>query len=140
MFVIKDESEFPLVKVKFGKEITNYDDLNLFFNLWNKLYQDEKNFTFLLDTSECGKIPIKYSYYMAKKIKEIKKLKKHYLNCTIVILESKWMTKLMKILFGIIKPIAPVYIVKSKKDANDIYFRLSNNLLKSDINYEKISN
>ncbi len=139
MFVEVNKSNFPLVIIKFGAKIENYEDLNIFFDTWSSLYQDEKNFTFLLDTGECGKIPIKYSYYMAKKIKEIKKLPKHYLQQTIVIIKSRWMTRLIKLLFSIVKPIAPVYIVKTNTDAEKIYYRLKNNLLKSDIDYEFVN-
>ena len=42
MFVTVDESNFPLIKVKFGKNINYYDELNPFFVFWNRLYQ-EKN-------------------------------------------------------------------------------------------------
>ena len=139
MFVEVDKSNFPLVIIKFGKEIKDYEDLNKFFDTWVSLYQEKLHFSYLLDTSECGKIPVKYCYYMAKKIKEIKKLPEHYLKQTVVIIKSRWMTRLIKLLFSIVKPIAPVYIVKNNTDAEKIYYRLKNNLLKSDIDYEFVN-
>ena len=47
---------------------------------------------------------------------------------------------LMKVLFALMKPIASVYIVKNNSDAESLYIRLQNNLLKSDIDYDFIDN
>ena len=138
MFVTVDESKFPLIKVKFGKNINNYDELNPFFEVWNRLYQEKKQFTFELDTNECGCIPIKYSYEMAKRISQIKKLKTHYLQQTIVVVKSKWIKKLMTLLFKIVKPVAPVYIVSDVAISKELNQRLQKNQLKSDIEYDFI--
>lgn len=136
MFVNIDNSNFPLIKVNFGKDLNSYSDLDPFFEIWLRMYQEQKKFTFLLNTSSCGRIPIKYSYEMAKRISKIKKLKHHYLQRTIVIIQSKWIKKLMCILFKIVKPVAPVYIVKDFQTFEKLYFRLENNMLKSDLEYD----
>ena len=138
MFVTVDESNFPLIKVKFGTKINNYNELNPFFDVWNRLYQEKKYFTFELDTNECGCIPIKYSYEMAKRISQIKKLKTHYLKQTIVVVKSKWIKKLMTLLFKIVKPVAPVYIVSDLEISQELNQRLQKNQLKSDIEYDFI--
>jgi len=138
MFVTVDESYFPLIKVKFGTKINNYDDLNPFFEVWNRLYQEKKQFTFELDTNECGCIPIKYSYEMAKRISQIKKKKTHYLLRTIVIVKSNWIKKLMRLSFKIVKPVAPVYIVSDLEISHKLNQRLEQNQLKSDIEYDYI--
>jgi hypothetical protein len=139
MFVTIDESNFPLVKVKFGKKISNYEELNPFFDTWNRFYEEKKNFSFELDTQECGCIPIKYSYEMAKRISKIKKLDTHYLVRTIVIAKSSWIRKLMFISFKIVKPVAPVYIVSNSEISQTLQQRLENNLLKSDLQYDFIN-
>lgn len=136
MFVTVDESAFPLVKVKFGNKISKYEELDPFFEVWYRLYQEKKYFTFQLDTDECGCIPIKYSYEMSKRISKIKKLKTHYLKRTIVIVKSKWIKKLMYVLFKIVKPVAPVYIVANQEIFEKLYHRLENNLLKDDLEYD----
>lgn len=140
MFVNFNYDIFPLVEVIFGENIESYEELDTFFQGWLQLYEQKKPFTFLLNTTQCGSINAKYCYYMAKKISIIKKQNTHYLIRTIVILRSKWIKNLMKILFKIIKPIAPVYIVKSKEDASKLYERMEKNLLKSDLNYDFIDN
>ena len=90
----------------------------------------------MLNTQECGRIPLKYSYDMAKRISKIKKLKKQYLDRTIVIIQSKWIKKLMCLLFKIVKPVAPVYIVKDENTFQELYKRLQNNQIKSDLEYD----
>ena len=139
MFVNIDEQTFPLVKVKFANKIQSYEDLDLFFETWLQYYQKKTHFTFLLDTRECGHIPIKYCHYMAKQISKIKKLEKQYLQQTIVLIQSNWIKNLMKLLFKIVKPVAPVYIVKEETIAETLYLRLKNKLLKSDLEYDFIN-
>lgn len=138
MFVNIDSDSFPLVKVVFGKTPKSYEDLDIFFETWLQLYQNKQEFTFLLDTRNCGNIPIKYIYYISKQISKIKKLKTQYLQRTIVIMQSNWIKNLMKILFKIVKPVAPVYIVKKQDTSEQLYFRIKNNLLKSDLDYDVI--
>jgi hypothetical protein len=139
MFVNINRDSFPLIQVTFENKIESYEDLDIFFQTWLQQYEDKKHFTFLLDTIACGNIPIKYCHYMAKQISKIKKLDKHYLQQTIVIIQSNWIKNLMKLLFKIVKPIAPVYIVKNQDIAKTLYFRISNNLLKSDLEYDFIN-
>ena len=136
MFVEIDKSQLPLIKVKFGKKISGFEELDPFFDIWHQMYEEKKNFTFLLNTQECGRIPLKYSYDMAKRISKIKKLKKQYLDRTIVIIQSKWIKKLMCLLFKIVKPVAPVYIVKDENTFQELYKRLQNNQIKSDLEYD----
>ena len=140
MFVNFELDKFPLVLVKFGSTISGQEDLDIFFNQWLQFYQDRKHFTYLLDTSECGKIGISYCRYIAKNISQIKKEKEHFLERTIVIISSKWITYLMKFLFTLIKPVAPVYIVQDSETALELYDRLQKNLLKSDLKYDFYDN
>ena len=42
MFVEVNKSNFPLVIIKFGAKIENYEDLNKFFDTWTDLYKDKK--------------------------------------------------------------------------------------------------
>ena len=136
MFVKIDKSQDPLIKVIFGNKISSFEELNPFFDTWHQKYEEKKNFTFLLNTQECGRIPLKYSYDMARRISKIKKLEKQYLDRTIVIIQSKWIKKLMWLLFKIVKPVAPVYIVKDEKTFRELYKRLQNNQIKSDLEYD----
>ena len=136
MFVKIDKSQLPLIKVNFGNKITSFEELKPFFDTWHEMYEEKKNFTFLLNTQECGRIPLKYSYDMAKQISKIKKLEKQYLDRTIVIIQSKWIKKLMCLMFKIVKPVAPVYIVKDEKTFQELFQRLQNNELKDDLEYD----
>lgn len=136
MFVKIDKSQLPLIKINFGNNIKSFEEIYPFFDIWYKMYEEKQNFTFMINTLECGKIPIKYIYDIAQQISKIKKLEKQYLERTIVIIQSKWIKNLMLLLFKIVKPIAPIYIVKEQKTFQELYNRLQNNQLKSDLEYD----
>ena len=140
MFISINKTQFPLVRVDFGEKLQSYEDLDIFFNTWLNYYKSKSHFTFLLNTQNCGLINIKYMYFLAKKIKDIKKLEEHYLQQTIVIIKSSWIKHLANALFCIIKPIAPVFIVKDLDTANLLYNRLSNRIPLIDIDYTFINN
>ena len=140
MFISINKIHFPLVSVEFGEKLESYEELDLFFDAWLNYYKQKKNFTFLLNTENCGMINIKYIYYLAKKIKEIKKLEEHFLDQTIVIIKSKWIRHCANALFCIIKPVAPVYLVSDMDSAKLLYTRLSRKLPLIDIDYNYISN
>ena len=50
MFANYDYREFPEVKVTFDGVINDENDFILFIEQWRKLYEDQRNFTFLFDT------------------------------------------------------------------------------------------
>lgn len=142
MFTEFNYDSFPLVYIKLNKNIENDEDLDFFFNSWVNLYKKEKNFTFLFDTLECGLIKIRYAYAVANFIKLLKKNNKvHYLEKSIIIVNSQWIRYLLKSIFFIQKPISKVYIVKSKEDALSIYNSINNKKnIDNNINYSFINN
>ena len=76
---------FPIVKVEFDGIIENNKDFTDFINEWKRLYDEKRDFEFIFDTSSCGFVNPKYSFYMAFFIKKLKKKtqtiskKKYYL-------------------------------------------------------------
>jgi hypothetical protein len=52
MFATFDYSDFPTVKVFFGKTIENMDDFIHFTNKWLELYNNKIDFNFIFDTKE----------------------------------------------------------------------------------------
>ena len=122
MFTEFNYDNFPLVYVKLNKNIENDEDLDFFFNSWVKLYENKKKFTFMFNTLDCGLIKLRYAYAVANFIKLFKKNNKvHYLEKSILIVNSKWIRYLLKSIFYIHKPISKVYIVISEGDALSIY-------------------
>ena len=142
MFTEFNFDKFPLVYIKLNKNIENDEDLDYFFNTWLKLYENKKNFSFIFNTLECGLIKIRYAYAVANFIKLLKKNNKvHYLENSILILNSKWMHYLLKTIFYIQKPISKVYIVSNIEEANSVYESISNNKeIEKNIKYSFINN
>jgi hypothetical protein len=142
MFSEFNFDKFPLVYVKLNKNVENDKDLDHFFNTWLKLYENKKHFSFIFNTLDCGLIKIKYAYAVANFIKLLKKNNKvHYLEKSILIINSKWMRYLLKTVFYVQKPISKVYIVSNTEEALSIYNSISKNeKIDESINYSFIDN
>jgi len=102
---------FPVVNVEFNGVIENNDDFVFFINEWKKLYNEKKDFEFVFDTSGCGLINPKYSFYMAFFIKKLKKKPKQYLKKSKIYIYHKFILYLLKLIFYIESPVAPVHLV-----------------------------
>ena len=138
MFAEYDKSTFPLVKVKLNKTIKDDIDFNNFLNDWLLLYSDKKPFYLLFDTRETGFINIKYAVKTSQFINKIKNLSKEWLQYSIIIVNSNTISFLLRFVFKLSPPIAPVYIVRNELDANQIYNYLINNEYMTDTNNEKL--
>lgn len=110
MFATFDYTEFPTVKVFFDKTIENMDDFINFTNQWLELYNNQIDFNFVFDTKEIGIIHPKYCIYMAFFIRLLKKKPVQYLKSSEIYLYNKTVFNLLKIIFNIEKPVAPVYL------------------------------
>ena len=66
-------NNFPIVKVEFDGVIEENKDFIDFINKWKRLYDEKEDFEFIFDTSGCGLVNPKYSFYMAFFIKNLKK-------------------------------------------------------------------
>lgn len=119
-----DETNFPIVRVVFGKAIKNREEFDEFKNNWMKLYLREKDFYLIFDTSEIKKLPISYIYDLAKFIKKLKQLEKQYLVATIILIKSDFVKKLYELLLKLQKPISLVYLVKTEEDVSIICNKL----------------
>ena len=105
---------FPLVIVKFLDTIKTDEELEDFFNLWKKLYEDKKKFIFLFDTTELGFVNVSYCYKLKKKIDEIKKEPEHFLSKSIILVSNVYIKHLLNLIFNITTPVATVYIYNNK--------------------------
>jgi hypothetical protein len=111
MFANYDYTNFPLVKIDLSGNIENNDDFLNFTNQWLELYDNKKYFEFIFDTSKCGLINAKYCIYTALFIKKIKLQKIQYLKKSKIYVYNKYIFQLLKIIFYIEKPVAPVEII-----------------------------
>lgn len=111
MFAKYDYSNFPLVKIDLSGNIKNNEDFLNFTNQWLKLYDNEKEFEFIFNTYNCGLINPKYCLYTALFIKKIKQRKIQYLKKSTIYVYNKYIFHLLKIIFYIEKPVAPINII-----------------------------
>ena len=102
-----------IVKIKLNKKIEDNKDFNDFLNKWLELYEREKDFIFIFDTSDVGFIPIKYSIQMSLFIKNLKKREYHYLQKSIIFVKSNIVKRMLDFIFMLQPPVAPVYIINN---------------------------
>ena len=117
---------YPLILVTLEETIKNEDEFNFFCNKWLECYENKKDFTFLIDTRKCGYISIKYAYKMSKFINHLKKnavekYGKQWLKQTIFIVKNNFIMILLKLIFSISSPVAPVYITDNIMNGLKIY-------------------
>ena len=111
MFANYDYINFPLVKIDLSGTIKDNNDFLNFTNQWLKLYDNEIYFEFIFNTYNCGLINPKYCLYTALFIKKIKQKKIQYLKKSTIYVYNKYIFHLLKIIFYIEKPVAPVEIL-----------------------------
>lgn len=118
MFANYNYSNYPEVHVSF-MNLENDDDFTKFTNEWLNLYKKKKKFTFIFDTLNIGYINPKYAIYMGFFIKMLKKQEFQYLENSTIYVYSKFIYNLLKLIFYIEKPVAPVIV----------YYKSLNNIL-----------
>ena len=128
-------NENSLVKIKFTNGIENSDDFNNFINKWRQLYLEKQNFTFIFDTINTSLVNPYYCYLMANFISELKRNDIQYLNYSVIIVKNTAIKILLNIIFGIQKPVAPVFLIDNNIEnqlvVNEIQNAISNDELKN---------
>ena len=116
----KDYEKKKIVKVVFNSNINDDNDFNSFLNNWLQLYNLQKDFIFIFDTSNVRYIPIKYCFKMSAFIKNLKKKDYQYLQKSIIIVQSNFVKSMLDLIFYIQPPVAPVYLIQKQEDIQDI--------------------
>ena len=115
-----------LVKVKFNNGIDKKEDFEEFIENWRKLYEKEENFTFIFDTINTSLVNPYYCYLMANFISELKRNKIQYLNYSVIIVKNNAIKILLNIIFGIQKPVAPVFLIDDNLDNKNVIIEIQN--------------
>ena len=118
MWAIYDYTDFPLINVSFNENINSDEEFGDFLNKWKLLYENKKNFEFIFDTKNCGYINPKYCFSMSYFIKKLKKEKEQYLRKNTIYVYHKFIWYLLKLIFAIETPVAPVYIIYINNENN----------------------
>ena len=103
---------FPVVVVKFSRNIENAEDFDLFLKKWIELYENKKEFIFVFDTTEVGYPSIKYCVRMSMFIKKLRKEKIQYLKRSIIIVKNNRVKNMLNFTFYLQPPVAIVYLTK----------------------------
>ena len=103
---------FPVVVVKFSRDIENAEDFDLFLKKWIELYENKKEFIFVFDTTQVGYPSIKYCVRMSMFIKKLRKEKTQYLKRSIIIVKNNRVKNLLNFTFYLQPPVAIVYLTK----------------------------
>lgn len=111
-----DLSNFPIVKVKLIGKIENDNDFKSFTQEWENLYNYNENFIMIFDTSEIGYVNLKYCFLLSYFIKKLKKRNPQYLSFSLIYTPSSYIERLLRFIFYLSSPIAPVYIIKNLED------------------------
>ena len=112
MFADYNYQYFPYVIVTFQENITHEDEFEQFLSLWIQLYQKEKDFFFIFDTSKMGFINPKYCLMMSIFIKNLRKRNYQYLQKSYIIVNNKLVERLLDMVFYLQPPVAPVYLTE----------------------------
>lgn len=118
MPVIINKNNFPLVVITLDGDMTIEGYQNLTTE-WENLYINKENFYFIFHTINNGKIKLKILYMLAMFIKKMKRYPEQYLLRSIIVLEKtkKFERSLLRLLFSIQAPSAPVYLVTSIEES-----------------------
>ena len=120
MFANYNYEKFPIINVSLGS-INNDNDFKEFTDKWLELYDRKTKFSFIFDTSRVGYIHPKYSIYMAIFIKLLKKKPIQYLESSTIYVYNNFIYNLLKVIFNIEKPVAPVTIIYKCQEKNSTY-------------------
>ena len=125
MFAEYNYDSFPLIYVKLNNVVDD-EDFDNFLEEWLNLYIKKNNFIFIFDTTNVCYVPIKYSIRMADFIKNLKNNNSyHYLQKSIIIVNSYFVKNMLNLIFKLQSPVAPVYIIENK-DRDKINSLLNN--------------
>lgn len=127
MWATFDETKYPEISVKFEGSLRNRSEYNFFTEKWIQLYDKKQDFYYIFDTTNCGSVNISYSIRMANFIKKLKRQPKQYLNFSVIIYKSKWIRFLLKTIFTLQSPVAPVYIIEQNDYKPEMIENIKNN-------------
>jgi len=117
MFAIFDDTAFPLIRIRLYS-IYDDDDFFIFLKQWQSYDTKYENYTFVFDTTNVGYIPVKYAYKMTHFISHLKRRKaihnNVYLERSIIIASTWYVRGLLRLIFSIQTPVAPVYMIDDK--------------------------
>ena len=121
MWATYNYDNLPTVHVTISGVIENDQEFSDFIENWLNLFNKGEKFYFIFDTVNCGLINIKYAILMAFWIKSFKKKKYNNLEYSEILVANHSIIYLLRLIFYIEKPIAPVKVIYKYINNNTIY-------------------
>ena len=117
MFAQYNYDNFPVVFVTFSESINSETEFDQFLNEWLILYHNRQDFSYIFDTRNMKNISPKYAIKMTLFIKNLRKEPYHYLQKSLILVNDKYIKRLLDFVFTLQSPVAPVYLWQI--DSND---------------------
>ena len=114
MWATYNYDNLPNVHVTISGVIESDGDFSDFIERWLSLFNTGERYNFIFDTANCGLISIKYAVLMAYWIKKFKKKNYKNLEHSKILVRNHSIIYLLRFIFFIEKPIAPVKVVYIK--------------------------
>ena len=131
-YIINDDSNTKIVSIDvYDKGYKTGEKVSTFIEMWKRKYKEKNDFSFIIDSTNISSPDVKDCYKVIKLIREIKKKKIQYLKYSIITLNSYTIKNLLFFMFKIQPPVAPVFLVKNKKEAIELSVLLSSNEIDS---------
>ena len=130
MFGTFNDTNFPHIYITLNTIETD-DDFTTFCETWKSYDKKRQNYTFIFDATNVGYIPVKYAYKMSEFISELKqkKIKENnvFLEKSIIISNKWYVNSLLYLIFSLVKPVAPVYLINDIEKTNQLLIQLQLN-------------
>jgi hypothetical protein len=130
MFGTFDDATFPYIYVTLDT-IQSDIDFTMFCETWKSYDEKRQKYTFIFDATNVGYIPVKYAYKMSGFISKLKQQKTSENNIFLeksIIISNKWyVNSLLYLIFSLVKPVAPVYLVNNGEKATQLLSQLNLN-------------
>ena len=120
MWATYNYDNFPTVNVSISGIIENDDDFSQFIQEWLTLFRKGDDFNFYFDTLNCGLINLKYALWMAIWIKRFKWNRYKNLKFSKILVSHSSVLYLLRLIFYIERPIAPVEVIYKKNQEETI--------------------
>jgi len=110
MFAQYNYENFPIVFVSFSESINSETEFDQFLNEWLILYHNRRDFSYIFDTRNMKNISPKYAIKMTLFIKNLRKQPYHYLQKSLILVNDKYIKRLLDFVFTLQSLVAPVYL------------------------------
>ena len=112
MFFKFDYSLFPIVIIEFNSTEITENDFEVFLNFWKNIYNHDKDFMLIFDTTNMTIPSLKYCFKMSVFIKNLRKIEKQYLKKSIMIMKNQTLCNMLDFIFYLQPPVSDIHITK----------------------------